>query len=79
MAPIEIHRHDFGDLTKLLARIDREILKPQRERRGLKMKLSLLDKFREGQKPRAWLGREKIGVAFGKALEFKKVPLQIGT
>src|SRR5713226_683594 len=45
-AQIKINRHDFSDLRKLLDRIDLEVLKPQRERGGLQIKLSFLNKFR---------------------------------
>ena len=79
MAQIKIDRHGLGDLTKLLERIHREVLKAQCERSGLEMKLSFLNKFRKGQKWRPWRAREEIGVAIGKGLEFQEVLLQVGT
>ena len=43
------------------------------------IKLSFLNKFRKRQKSRASYASEKIRVAFGESLEFKKIQLHIGT
>jgi hypothetical protein len=72
-----IDRHNFNDLRKLLERIDHEVLKPQRERGGLEMKLSFLDKFRK-DKNRGLVRPRKNQVAFRKGLEFRKILLHIG-
>src|SRR5580658_6571041 len=62
-AQIDIGRNDFNDPTKLLDRIDYEVLQAQGEGSGLALQFGFLNKFREGHKSRTGRGAEAIRIA----------------